>query len=57
MPLCATGVVQLHSVSLRIEDPGFVGNLQRWWTEACKRVRRIDRKHFDTMIISTAWTI
>ncbi|KAM0906593.1 hypothetical protein ACQ4PT_016669 [Festuca glaucescens] len=47
----------LHSASLRIEDPGFVGNLQRWWTEARKRVRRIDRKRFDTMTICTAWTI
>jgi hypothetical protein len=38
-------------------DPGFTGNLQRWWTEARKRVRRFDRKRFDSMVISTAWTI
>jgi hypothetical protein len=25
--------------------------------EARKRVRRIDRKRFDSMVISTAWTI
>lgn len=47
----------LHSADLRIADPGFTGNLQRWWTEARKRVRRIDRKRFDSMVISTAWTL
>jgi hypothetical protein len=38
-------------------DPGYTGNLQRWWTEARKRVRRIDRKHFDSMVICTVWTL
>jgi hypothetical protein len=38
-------------------DPGDTGNLQRWWTEVQKRVRRIDRKRFDSMVISSAWTI
>jgi hypothetical protein len=26
----------LHSAELRITDPGFTGNLERWWTEALK---------------------
>jgi hypothetical protein len=47
----------LHSASLQIADPGYTGNLQRWWTEARKRVRRFDRKRFDSMVICTAWTI
>jgi hypothetical protein len=47
----------LHSAELQLADPGFTGNLERWWTEARKRLRRVDRKHFDTMVISTAWTI
>ncbi|XP_071677262.1 uncharacterized protein [Lolium perenne] len=47
----------LHSAGLRMADPGFTGNLQRWWTEARKRVRRFDRKRFDSMVICTAWTI
>jgi hypothetical protein len=38
-------------------DPGGMGNLERWWTEARKRVRRVDRKCFDSMVICTAWTI
>jgi hypothetical protein len=47
----------LHIADLRIADPGFTGNLQRWWMEARKRVRRIDRKCFDSMVISTAWML
>ncbi|KAK1601250.1 hypothetical protein QYE76_017578 [Lolium multiflorum] len=47
----------LRSANLRIADPGYTGNLQRWWTEARKRVRRIDRKRFDSMVISTTWTL
>ncbi|KAK1661405.1 hypothetical protein QYE76_049564 [Lolium multiflorum] len=47
----------IRSANLRIADPGFTGNLQRWWTEARKRVRRIDRKRFDSMVISTMWTL
>lgn len=47
----------LRSANLRIGDPGVTGNLQRWWTEARKRVRRFDRKRFDTMVICTAWTL
>jgi hypothetical protein len=31
--------------------------MQRWWTEARKRVRRTDRKRFDSMVIWTAWTL
>jgi hypothetical protein len=47
----------IQSANLRIADPGYSGNLQRWWTEARKRVRRVDRKRFDSMVISTAWTL
>jgi hypothetical protein len=38
-------------------DPGYTGNLQRWWTEARKRVRRIDRTRFNSMVICTTWTL
>jgi hypothetical protein len=47
----------LHNANLRIADPGFTSNLQRWWTEARKQVRRIDRKRFDSIVINTAWTL
>ncbi|XP_071683513.1 uncharacterized protein [Lolium perenne] len=47
----------LYSSELQIADPGFVGNLQRWWTEARKRVRRCDMRRFDSMVNCTTWTI
>jgi hypothetical protein len=47
----------LRSANLRMADPGYAGNLQRWWTEARKRVRSLDRKRFDSMVICTVWTI
>jgi hypothetical protein len=31
--------------------------LERWWTDARKRVRKLDRKRFDSMVIITAWTL
>jgi hypothetical protein len=47
----------LHSASINIPDPGFVGDLERWWTEARKRIRKQDRRRFDSMIINTSWTL
>jgi hypothetical protein len=47
----------LQSAELQIADPGASGCLQRWWTEARKRVRRMDRKRFDSLVISTTWTL
>jgi hypothetical protein len=32
-------------------------NLERWWTEAWKRVRKLDRRRIDSMVIITAWTL
>ncbi|KAK1617070.1 hypothetical protein QYE76_022587 [Lolium multiflorum] len=40
-----------------IQEPGLDANLERWWTEARKRVRKLDRKRFDSMVIITAWTL
>jgi hypothetical protein len=47
----------LRSASLSIQEPGLDSNLERWWTEARKRVRKLDRKRFDSMVIITAWTL
>jgi hypothetical protein len=47
----------LRRASLNIQEPGLDSNLERWWTEARKRVRKLDRKRFDSMIIITAWTL
>jgi hypothetical protein len=47
----------LRSASLRLQEPGLDSNLERWWTEARKRVRKLDRKRFDSMVIITAWTL
>jgi hypothetical protein len=32
-------------------------NLERWWTEARKRLRREDRRNFDTLVLLVAWTL
>jgi hypothetical protein len=32
-------------------------NLERWWTEAWKRLRREDRREFDTLVLLIAWTL
>jgi hypothetical protein len=47
----------LLSASIQMPEPGFVGDLERWWTEARKRIRKHDRRRFDSMVISTSWTI
>jgi mannosylglycoprotein endo-beta-mannosidase len=47
----------LRSAGLNIQEPDLEANLERWWTEARKRVRKLDRKRFDSMIIITAWTL
>jgi biotin-(acetyl-CoA carboxylase) ligase len=58
MPICLTGLVQGAS-QCGVTDcrPRIHRKLERWWTEARKRLRRVDRKRFDTMVISTAWTL
>ncbi|XP_071681710.1 uncharacterized protein [Lolium perenne] len=47
----------LRSASLNIQEQGLDSNLERWWTEARKRVRKLDRKRFDSVVIITAWTL
>jgi hypothetical protein len=47
----------LRSVGLTFHDPGGVGKLERWWTEARKRTRKLDRKRFDSLVISTSWSL
>jgi hypothetical protein len=47
----------IRSASLNIQEPGLDSNLERWWTEARKRVRKLDRKRFDSMVIITTWTL
>ncbi|XP_071678352.1 uncharacterized protein [Lolium perenne] len=32
-------------------------NLERWWTEARKMLRREDRREFDTLVLLIAWTL
>jgi hypothetical protein len=34
-----------------------VGELERWWIEARKRTRKLDRKRFDSLVISTSWAL
>jgi hypothetical protein len=46
-----------YAVLLNIQEPDLDANLERWWTEARKRVRKLDRKRFDSMIIITAWIL
>jgi predicted nucleic acid-binding protein len=31
--------------------------LERWWTEARKRLRKEDRRGFDTFVLLIAWTL
>jgi hypothetical protein len=47
----------LQSAGLSLPDPGAVGNLESWWTEARKRIQKRDRRRFDSMVISTAWSL
>jgi hypothetical protein len=47
----------LTSTSLNIPEPSINSNLERWWTEARKRVQKLDRKLFDSMVILIAWTL
>jgi hypothetical protein len=44
----------LRSAGLTIPDPGVVGELERWWTEARKRTKKLDRERFDSLVISTS---
>jgi hypothetical protein len=40
----------LRSASLNIQE-------ERWWTEVRKRVGKLDRKRFDSVVIITSWTL
>jgi hypothetical protein len=44
-------------MKLQIQEPQQNTKVERWWTEARKRVRKSDRRHLDTLIILTAWTL
>jgi hypothetical protein len=47
----------LRSARLNIQEPGLGDNLESWWSVARKRVRRLDRRRFDSMVIISAWTL
>jgi hypothetical protein len=47
----------LRNAHLNIQEPGLDSNLERWWTEVRKRVRKLNRKRFDSMVIITALTL
>jgi hypothetical protein len=44
-------------MKLQIQEPQQNTKVERWWTEARKRVRKSDRRHLHTLIILTAWTL
>jgi hypothetical protein len=47
----------LRNFGLNLPEPQQHANLERWWTEARKRVRKEDRRWFDTLVLLAAWTI
>jgi hypothetical protein len=49
------GCLQEHQ--FRVTAPQADTELKRWWTENRKRLRRRDRRRFDTLVILTTWTL
>jgi hypothetical protein len=47
----------LRSAHLNIQEPDRDSSLEIWWLTARKRVRKTDRRRFDSMVIITAWTL
>jgi hypothetical protein len=44
-------------VGSQLQEPQENTNLEIWWTEARKRLRREDRRYFDTLVLLVAWTL
>jgi hypothetical protein len=47
----------LRRLGSQLLEPQGSTDLERWWTEARKRLRREDRKGFDTLVLLIAWTL
>ncbi|XP_071676666.1 uncharacterized protein [Lolium perenne] len=47
----------LTRLGSQLQVPQENTNLERWWTEARKRLRREDRREFDTLVLLIAWTL
>jgi hypothetical protein len=49
----------LRRVGSQLQEPQDNTNLERWWTEARKRLRKEDRRGFDTFVFVflIAWTL
>jgi hypothetical protein len=47
----------LRRVGSQLQEPQENTNLERWWTETRKRLRKEDRRGFDTFVLLIAWTL
>ena len=47
----------LRDMNLQILEPQGNTTWEDWWTEARSRIRRADRRRFDSFILWIAWTI
>jgi hypothetical protein len=47
----------LRRVGSQLPEPQENTNLERWWTEARKRLRKEERRGFDTFVLLIAWTL
>jgi hypothetical protein len=47
----------LGRLGLQLQEPHDNANLERWWTETRKRLRREDRRGFHTLVLLIAWTL
>jgi hypothetical protein len=47
----------LRRVGSQLQEPQDNTNLERWWTEARKRLQKEDRRGFDTFVLLIAWTL
>jgi hypothetical protein len=47
----------MRRLGVQIEEPQGDTDLKRWWVEARKRVKRRDRRSFDTLVILVSWML
>jgi hypothetical protein len=47
----------LRRLGLHLQEPQEHTDLERWWEEARKRVRKEDRRWFDTFVLLKTWTL
>jgi hypothetical protein len=47
----------LRRMGLQLQEPQENTDLERWWTEARKRLRKEDRRGFDTFVLLIAWML